>query len=105
MGMFLAKEPVPADFVEFVRTNPQCFVKLTGVYRVSIAPGFKDAASLARALIMAASERLIWGSDYPHLSFPHVHSEELFALLKTWAPDPKTRERILADNPKGLFGF
>lgn len=105
MGMFLANDPMPADFVEFVRTTPKCWVKLTGVYRISTAPGFKDAAPLARALIKLAPERLIWGSDYPHLSFPHVHSDELFALLKTWAPDPDTRERILAHNPKRLFGF
>ncbi len=83
MGMFLAKDPVPADFVAFVRKNPQCFVKLTGVYRVSTAPGFADAAPLAKALIAAAPERLIWGSDYPHLSFPDVHPEALFALLKS----------------------
>jgi predicted TIM-barrel fold metal-dependent hydrolase len=105
MGMFLAKEPVPADFVEFVRTNPKCWVKLTGAYRVSTAPGFKDAGPLAKALIEVALDRLVWGSDYPHLSFPHVHSEQLFALLKTWAPQPDTQQRILADNPKRLFGF
>ena len=105
MGMFLAKEPVPADFVEFVRTNTKCFVKLTGVYRISTAPEFADAAPLARALIAAAPERVIWGSDYPHLSFPHVHSEELFALLKTWAPEAAAQRRILGDNPKRLFGF
>lgn len=105
MGMFPAKDPVPADFVEFVRTNTQCFVKLTGVYRISTAPGFADAAPLAKALIAAAPERLVWGSDYPHLSFPQVHSEEIFALLKTWVPDPAAQRRILADNPKRLFGF
>ena len=105
MGMFLAKDPVPADFVAFVRQNANCFVKLTGVYRISSAPGFGDAAPLAKALIEAAPQRLVWGSDYPHLSFPHVHSEELFALLKTWAPDAAAQRRILSDNPKELFGF
>ena len=59
-----------------------CWVKLTGVYRMSVAPGFADAAPLARALIEAAPDRIIWGSDYPHLSFADkVGSVELFNLL------------------------
>ena len=69
MGMFPAKAGIPREFVEFFRNHPNCWVKLTGVYRISTAPGFADAAPLAQALIAAAPERLIWGSDYPHLSF------------------------------------
>jgi predicted TIM-barrel fold metal-dependent hydrolase len=110
MGMFLAKDG-PAhfpfkNFVSFVGANARCWVKLTGVYRMSTAPGFADAAPIARALIEAAPQRMIWGSDYPHLSFADkVHTDELFALLKTWAPDERTRHMILSDNPARCFGF
>jgi predicted TIM-barrel fold metal-dependent hydrolase len=49
---------------------------------------------------------LIWGSDYPHLSFADkVGSVELFNLLGQWAPDEAMRRRILVDNPQALFGF
>jgi len=79
---------------------------LTGVYRMSVAAGFADAAPLARALIEAAPDRIVWGSDYPHLSFAdRVGSVELFNLLGQWAPDEATRRRILVDNPQRLFGF
>ena len=106
MGMFLAKDGVPRDFIEFVRANPKCWVKLTGVYRMSTAPGFRDAAPIAQALIAAAPERMIWGSDYPHLSFADkVRTEELFALLKAWAPEEGVRRMILSDNPARCFGF
>jgi predicted TIM-barrel fold metal-dependent hydrolase len=105
MGMFLAKDPLPADFVEFVKRSENCWVKLTGVYRISTAPGFADAAPLAQALIAAAPDRVIWGSDYPHLSFGHVHTDALFALLKSWAPQESVRRRILSDNPARLFSF
>ena len=105
MGMFLAKDPVPRDFVAFAKEKPNCWVKLTGVYRISTTPGFADAAPLAQALIAAAPDRLIWGSDYPHLSFPHVHADELFGLLESWAPDAAARRRILEENPARLFGF
>jgi len=46
--MFLASDPVPADFIQFVGKNSKCFVKLTGVYRISTAPRFADAAPLAK---------------------------------------------------------
>lgn len=110
MGMLPAKDgasqPGFLEFVDFYKTNPRCWVKLTGVYRISTAPGFADAAPLARALITAAPDRLLWGSDYPHLSFADkVHTEELFELLRQWAPDEAVRRKILVDNPARCFGF
>ncbi|HUQ73277.1 MAG TPA: amidohydrolase family protein [Burkholderiales bacterium] len=110
MGMFLAKhgasQPGFRDFVAFVAGSEHCWVKLTGVYRISTAPAFADAAPLARALIEAAPARLIWGSDYPHLSFADkVSSMSLYRLFETWAPDEPTRQRILVDNPRRCFGF
>lgn len=111
MGMFLAKDgPEQPGFVQLLdllrHGDGRCWVKFTGTYRMSTAPGFADAAPMARALIAAAPERLIWGSDYPHLSFADkVGSVELFNLLGQWAPDEATRHRILVDNPQRLFGF
>lgn len=109
MGMFLAKDrPAQPGFVRLIELLKRKigFVKLTGVYRMSQAPGFADAAPMARALIEAAPDRLIWGSDYPHLSFADkVSSEALFDLFKTWAPDEATRRKILVENPARLFGF
>jgi len=111
MGMFLAKDgPQQPGFQEFLGLlrsgEGRCWVKFTGVYRMSVAPGFSDAAPMARALIEAVPDRIIWGSDYPHLSFADkVGSVELFNLLGTWAPDAVMRKKILVDNPEKLFGF
>ena len=109
MGMFLAKDgPAQQGFrklLSLVKTS-RAYVKLTGVYCMSVAPGFRGSDAMAQALIDAAPERLIWGSDYPHLSFADkAGSVELFNLLGRWAPDPATRKRILLDNPERLFGF
>jgi len=110
-GMFLAKEGVRQpgfqQLLELLRHGERrCWVKLTGVYRMSVARDFADVAPMARALIEAAPDRLIWGSDYPHLSFADkVGSIELWNLLGQWAPDEGTRRRILVDNPQRLFGF
>ena len=84
----------------------RAWVKLTGTYRMATGPDFADAAPMARALIETAPDRLIWGSDYPHLSFAdQVGSVQLFNLLADWAPDEPTRQQILVDNPAALFGF
>jgi len=110
-GMFQAKDgadqPGFRQLLELVRHGERrCWVKLTGVYRMSAAGGFGDVAPLARALIETAPDRLIWGSDYPHLSFAdRVGSVELWNLLGRWAPDEATRRQILVANPQRLFGF
>jgi 2-pyrone-4,6-dicarboxylate lactonase len=109
-GMFQAKDgadqPGFRALLELLRSGERrCWVKLTGVYRMSAAAGFADVAPMARALIEDAPDRLIWGSDYPHLSFADkVGSVELWNLLGSWA-DEATRRRILVDNPRRLFGF
>ena len=109
MGMFLAKDgPRQAgfrQFLDFLRGNGLGWVKFTGTYRMSVTPGFIDAAPMARALIEAVPDRIIWGSDYPHLSFADkVGSVELFNLLGQWAGETM-RKKILVENPQRLFGF
>jgi len=111
MGMFLARDGVNQrgfqELLSLLRSGEgRCWVKLTGVYRMSTTPGFADAAPMARALIETAPDRIVWGSDYPHLSFADkAGSVELFNLLAQWAPDEAVRRRILAENPQRLFGF
>jgi predicted TIM-barrel fold metal-dependent hydrolase len=109
MGMFLAKDGPKQEgfreFLDYLRGGDRCWVKFTGTYRMSVAPGFADVAPMARALIEAVPDRIIWGSDYPHLSFADkVGSVELFNLLGQWADEPQ-RKKILVTNPQTLFGF
>jgi len=109
MGMFLAKDgpqqPGFQQMIEMLKSS-RGYAKLTGVYRVSKIPGFSDAKAMAQALLAEVPDRLIWGSDYPHLSFADaVDSEKLYALLADWAPDDSMRRKILVDNPARLFGF
>jgi len=111
MGMFLARDGVAQpgfqQLLGVLRNGDgRCWVKLTGVYRMSQAPGFADAAPLARALAATAADRLIWGSDDPHVSFADkAGSVSLFNLLGTWIPDEGTRRKVLVDNPAMLYGF
>jgi 2-pyrone-4,6-dicarboxylate lactonase len=111
MGMFLARDGVNQrgfmQLLDLLRHGEgRCWVKLTGVYRMSVAPGFADVGPMVKALVEAAPDRIIWGSDHPHLSFADkVGSTELFNLFGRWVPDEGTRRKILVDNPQRLFKF
>jgi 2-pyrone-4,6-dicarboxylate lactonase len=110
-GLFLAKDGVDQrGFQEFLTLvgdgSRRCFVKLTGIYRFSKAAGFADVRPFAQGLIATAPDQLIWGSDFPHLSFhDRVGTIELYNKLGEWAPDAAMQKRILADNPARFFGF
>jgi hypothetical protein len=57
LGMFLAKDGVKQpgfrNSSACCATADRCWIKFTGVYRMSVAPGFTDAGPMARAIIEA----------------------------------------------------
>jgi predicted TIM-barrel fold metal-dependent hydrolase len=84
------------------------WVKLSG-YRASAGPPYADVAPMARALLQAAPERCVWGTDWPHPSL-HDPAEvpddgELLDALGRWVPDEAARRAVLVDNPARLYGF
>jgi 2-pyrone-4,6-dicarboxylate lactonase len=111
MGLFPAKDgPEQRGFRQLLDLvadgSARCWVKLTGIYRFSGTGDFSDVKPIAHALMERAPDQLIWGSDFPHLSFhDRVGTIQLYNLLGEWAPDSGMRKRILADNPARLFGF
>ncbi|MFC7739451.1 amidohydrolase family protein [Roseomonas sp. GCM10028921] len=107
-------EPVPPDapavkallrLLESGRT----WVKLSSPYGVSRSgsPGYSDVSAIARALVAAAPERMVWGSNWPHpnASDPKPDEAQLLHLLEDWAPDKATRDAILVTNPARLYNF
>lgn len=84
----------------------RCWVKLSGAYRISDTQGFADVAPMARALVAAAPDRVLWGSDYPHLSFTdEIATHDMMTVLSRMVPDPAGRTRVLEANPAVLYGF
>ncbi len=113
------EQPGFADLTELVRSG-KTYVKISGAYRASkLAPDYPDAAPLARALIAANSDRVIWGTDWPHpnaVTPPGKNPTDVTPLLQiddgrllnqlpVWAPDAAIRKKILVDNPARLYGF
>jgi predicted TIM-barrel fold metal-dependent hydrolase len=85
----------------------RAWVKLCG-YRISSSgPPFHDVAPFARALLDAAPDRCVWGTDWPHPSLSAWMPEDgaLLDLLGEWAPSAAERRRVLVDNPAALYGF
>jgi len=85
-----------------------CWVKLSGPYRISAKPyPYEDAAPIAKALVQAAPQRMVWGSDWPHPSFQGAMPVDatLLDLLASWVPEPRTRQHILTTNPAELYDF
>lgn len=85
------------------------WVKLAGAEDTSVTgpPAFADLAPVARRIVAHAPERVLWGSNWPHVGVPresYPDDAELFDLLLDWADDATIR-RILVDNPATLYGF
>ena len=86
----------------------KAWTKLSGAYRISQAGApFHDTLPFAQALVSAAPERCLWGSDWPHVAVegPMFNTGALLDLLPLWVPEETVRNRILVDNPARLYGF
>ena len=87
------------------------WVKLSGAYRAG-PKGVKAAGdAVAREAVPSlhrafGPERLLWGSDWPHIFYENVVSfASVRADLDTWITDPAERWLILCDTPAKLFRF
>lgn len=113
IGKFL--EPVPVDHPSFqcllrLVDSGKVWVKLAAAYETSKTggPAYEDVAVLARALVKAAPERMIWASNFPHAQahkFGYPNEAALLDLMLDWAPNAADRQKIFTDNPAELYGF
>jgi predicted TIM-barrel fold metal-dependent hydrolase len=86
----------------------KAWVKLTAPYRLTLSETpYADTDAFAHALVEAAPQRLLWGSDWPHVMVKSKMPNDgrLFDVFAGWVPDAKTRHTILVDNPARLYGF
>ncbi len=85
------------------------WIKLSAPYirSESGAPTQDGRDAVAGALLAAAPERMLWGSDWPHtVADPgSVDDAQLVDRLRSWCADDRQMDRILVDNPAYLYGF
>lgn len=85
-----------------------CWVKLSAGYRLSSQPpAYRDLVPFAQQLLATRPDRLVWGSDWPHVNFKGKmpNTTDLLDCLLEWVPQEETRRRILVQNPQALYGF
>ena len=84
------------------------WAKLSAPYRTSLRePPYPDMTPFAHALVAAAPDRLVWGSDWPHVLLEKTmpNDGDLVDQIAVWVPDEALRTRILVDNAERLYGF
>jgi predicted TIM-barrel fold metal-dependent hydrolase len=92
------------------------YVKISAPYRISLEPHYPDAAPIARAMIDANPDRIVWGSDWPHPGaakrdpaviepFRPEDDGEALNRLAGWTKNRAELQKILVDNPARLYQF
>src|SRR5262249_5506623 len=112
-------QPGFAALVSLVQSG-KAYVKLSGAYRGSTqAPTYPDMAPLAKALVAANPQRILWGSDWPHPNTspdarnaetgtsPRIDVDDAALLnqLAGWIPTAPQRRVALVENPARLYGW
>jgi len=80
------------------------WVKLCAYRNLLAAPDFELGRPFHRALVQANVQRLLWGSDWPHLRVtPIPDAARLLDALKRWTADEGAVSQILVTNPTALY--
>lgn len=88
--------------------DERCWVKISGAERLTAdgAAPYDDVVPFARALIAAAPDRVLWGTDWPHPNVRVMPDDgDLVDVLAQFAPDDALRTQILVTNPTTLYEF
>jgi 2-pyrone-4,6-dicarboxylate lactonase len=85
------------------------WIKISGANRVSATdlPPYDDVKPLAHALIAAAPERIMWGTDWPHPNKYEANPNDgdLVDAFGDWVSDGPLRRKIMADTPAAFYRF
>ncbi len=105
--------------VDLVKSG-KAYVKISGsADSVSTQADLADVAPLARALVSANPQRILWGTNWPHPGSAPVAGRKptdlatpiptddgkVLNLLPVWVPDAAVRRLLLVENPARLYGW
>ncbi|MCM3880033.1 MAG: amidohydrolase family protein [Vicinamibacterales bacterium] len=114
------EQPGFSTLVALVKSG-KTYVKISAAadFVSTKAPDYPDVVPLAKALVAANPQRILWGTDWPHPDsrvLPERKNTDIAPLIQTddglvlnqlpvWVPDAAVRKMILVDNPARLYGF
>ncbi|MBO0766761.1 MAG: amidohydrolase family protein [Hyphomicrobiaceae bacterium] len=97
-------QPAMQALLELARLE-DCWIKVSGSERIS-APPFSASVSIAARIMVAAPDRVLWGTDFPHPNLKiAVDEADLVDLVPAFAEIEDAQRRLLVDNPARLYGF
>jgi predicted TIM-barrel fold metal-dependent hydrolase len=84
----------------------RAWMKVCGYRASSTGAPWADVEANVKALVAAAPERCIWGTDWPHSQMnPAPEAGVLLDQFFARVPDVGVRQKVLVDNPARLYGF
>ena len=102
------KAPGFLALVELARRG-NAWIKISGANRVSRGdlPPYDDVKPMAHALIAAAPERIMWGTDWPHPNkyVANPNDGDLVDAFGDWVTDEAMRRKIMVDTPAAFYRF
>jgi 2-pyrone-4,6-dicarboxylate lactonase len=94
--------------LELVETG-NTWIKISGANRISATdlPPYDDVKPMAQALIGAAPERIMWGTDWPHPNkyVANPNDGDLVDAFGDWVGDETMRRKIMVDTPAAFYRF
>jgi predicted TIM-barrel fold metal-dependent hydrolase len=85
------------------------WMKISGANRVSATdlPPYDDVKPLAAALIEAAPDRIMWGTDWPHPNkyIVNPNDGDLVDAFGDWVTEDGLRRKIMVDTPATFYRF
>jgi predicted TIM-barrel fold metal-dependent hydrolase len=92
------------------------YVKLSAPYNLSKRADWADVIPLAKTLIAAGPDRMLWGTNWPHpgngrgdireiTPYQVVDNRKLLTHFAQQCPDAAMRKVILVDTPQRLYRF
>jgi 2-pyrone-4,6-dicarboxylate lactonase len=92
-----------------LRNDENCWVNLYSFYQRSLSgqPAYADMIPIARALVEAAPDRVVWGTNWPHvvIEVPEPDNVDLLDFVFDALPEDDLRKAVLAINPARLYGW
>ena len=106
--------PEFALFLDFMRTQPNVWCKVTCPERLSVQGpkaldgerhAYQDVVPFARRIVEEFPDRVLWGTDWPHPNLKdHMPDDGLLVdFIPHIAPTPELQKKLLVDNPMRLY--
>jgi 2-pyrone-4,6-dicarboxylate lactonase len=104
----------PADgrefnlFLKLMRDNENFWSKVSCPERISVvgpSKRYMDVVPFARNVVEQFSERVLWGTDWPHPNMrTHMPDDgQLVDMIPLIAPSAQLQHKLLIDNPMRLY--